>query len=164
MAEEETHSIVDQMAQALLRRGMKLVTAESCTGGWVAKVVTDAPGSSEWFDRGFVTYSNEAKQEMLGVRPETLVEHGAVSEAVVAEMARGALERSSADVSLAVSGIAGPGGATETKPVGMVCFGWSSAGRGTITRVEYFNGDRESIRRAAVLAALRGVIDQVSDE
>lgn len=140
-----------------------LVTAESCTGGWVAKVATDQPGSSRWFEGGFVTYTNRAKQGMLGVHAATLQAHGAVSEATVAEMATGALARSEGRVSLAISGIAGPGGGTADKPVGMVCLGWAQAGQAPVTRTERFDGDREAVRRAAVCAALDGVLELLGD-
>lgn len=134
-----------------------LATAESCTGGWAAQVVTSVAGSSAWFDRGFVTYSNAAKQEMLGVRPETLREYGAVSEETAHEMVLGALARSRATVALSITGVAGPGGGTTAKPVGMVCFGWA---RGPQARTEtrVFAGDRESVRRQSVIRALEGVL------
>jgi len=151
--------LAQQVGAQLHKQALTLVTAESCTGGWVAKVVTDIAGSSTWFERGFITYTNVAKQELLGVRAETLAAHGAVSEVTVAEMAEGALARSHAQVSLAVSGIAGPGGATLYKPVGLVCFAWSRADQSTVTAVEHFTGDRDAIRRQAVARALRGVLD-----
>jgi len=151
--------LAQQVGAQLRKQSLRLATAESCTGGWVAKVVTDIAGSSAWFERGFITYANEAKQDMLGVRAETLAAHGAVSEATVAEMAEGALAHSRAQVSLAISGIAGPGGATLYKPVGLVCFAWSRAGRATVTAAEHFAGDRDAIRRQAVARALRGVLD-----
>jgi len=118
-------SLARRVGSRLKRRRLKLATAESCTGGWIAQAVTSVAGSSEWFERGFVTYSNEAKKEMLGVRAATLSRHGAVSEETAREMAAGALKRSEAHVALAVTGIAGPGGGTRKKPVGMVCFAWS---------------------------------------
>jgi nicotinamide-nucleotide amidase len=137
-----------------------LATAESCTGGWLAKVCTDLAGSSGWFERGFVTYSNEAKQDMLGVKAATLAQHGAVSEAVVAEMARGALQHSRAQVAIAISGIAGPGGGTADKPVGTVCFAWAIQKRGDmlLTATRHFVGDREAVRRQAVQHALQEVL------
>jgi nicotinamide-nucleotide amidase len=153
--------LVERVAERLRSRGHTLVTAESCTGGWVAKVVTDMAGSSQWFDRGFVTYTNTAKQEMLGVGEATLAEHGAVSEATVREMAEGALRHSHGDVSVAISGVAGPGGGSEAKPVGMVCFAWAVAGGNTVSRVTHFEGDREAVRRQAVETALEGVLDVV---
>jgi nicotinamide-nucleotide amidase len=134
-----------------------LATAESCTGGWAAQVVTSVAGSSAWFDRGFVTYSNAAKEELLGVRAETLSAHGAVSEETAREMARGALERSKATVAVSITGVAGPTGGTPGKPVGTVCFAWA---RGSAVRSETrrFAGDRESIRRQSVILALEGVM------
>jgi nicotinamide-nucleotide amidase len=134
-----------------------LATAESCTGGWAAQVVTSVAGSSAWFDRGFVTYSNAAKEELLGVRTDTLQAHGAVSEETAREMARGALERSKATVAVSITGVAGPAGGTPQKPVGTVCFAWA---RGSAVRSETrrFAGDRESIRRQSVILALEGVM------
>lgn len=153
---------LETLAQTLGRRlraaGLMLTTAESCTGGWIAKVVTDIPGSSGWLDRGFITYSNAAKQEMLGVAAATLERRGAVSEAVVREMVLGALARSRARVAVAVSGIAGPGGGTVEKPVGTVCFAWALSGREPVTRGERFDGDREAVRRQSVRRALEGLI------
>ncbi len=151
--------LAQQVGAQLQRRSLLLATAESCTGGWVAKVITDIAGSSGWFERGFITYSNEAKQDMLGVRAETLAAHGAVSEAAVLEMAAGALARSRAQVSLAVSGIAGPGGATLYKPVGLVCFAWCRGHAPGVTAVEHFSGDRDAIRQQSVVRALRGLLD-----
>ncbi len=148
---------VEQLAQRLGERAMMLSTAESCTGGWLAKVCTDLPGSSRWFERGFVTYTNESKQEMLGVSAATLQAHGAVSEQTVAEMAAGALAHSRAQISVAISGIAGPGGGTLDKPVGTVCFGWSRDGT-TKTERRVFSGDRESVRAQAVQHALQGLL------
>lgn len=144
---------------ALRARNRTLAVAESCTGGWIAKAITDVPGSSGWFDRGFVTYSNVAKNELLGVRDATLAARGAVSAEVVAEMAAGALARSRADLVLAVSGIAGPDGGGPDKPVGTVYLAWAS--RDGPTRVErrHFEGDRDDVRRETVAAALQGVLD-----
>lgn len=147
------------LGEALHKRGLMLAAAESCTGGWVAQAVTAVPGSSEWFERGFVTYSNAAKREMLGVKAETLERHGAVSEAAVREMAEGALARSHARVALAVSGVAGPSGGTRDKPVGMVCFAWAMADQPTRVMTRYFSGDREGVRRQSVQAALQGALD-----
>src|SRR5690606_34834710 len=131
----------------LAERGWKLVTAESCTGGWISTAVTMISGSSDWFDRGFVTYSNDAKQEMLGVTTATLERHGAVSEAVVREMVAGALAHSHADVALAVSGVAGPGGGSAAKPVGTVCFAWGRLNQAIVTETRHFSGDREAVRQ-----------------
>jgi len=148
------------LGAALRRRGLAVATAESCTGGLVAGAITDVPGSSAWFERGFVTYSNEAKMEMLGVRPETLAAHGAVSEATAAEMAAGALARSRADIAAAVTGVAGPDGGSTAKPVGTVCFGWARRGGAVDTATRRFAGDRAAVRAATVEAALRGLIDR----
>jgi nicotinamide-nucleotide amidase len=149
----------EKVGAALKRQGIMLVTAESCTGGWIAQAVTSVAGSSEWFDRGFVTYSNLAKQEMLGVRPEVLMQYGAVSEQTVREMAQGALRRSQAKVSVAVSGIAGPSGGTREKPVGTVWFAWAAEQTDTRVRGTRFSGDREAVRRQAVVMALQGILD-----
>jgi nicotinamide-nucleotide amidase len=149
-------------AESLRQQGLRLVVAESCTGGWLAKVLTDLPGSSEWFDRGYVTYSNAAKQSMLGVREATLVAHGAVSEETVAEMSAGALHESGADLALAVSGIAGPGGGSAEKPVGTVCFAWQRRGEAPRVSREHFQGEREAVRRQSVaylLTRLQAVLD-----
>ncbi|MCG6895929.1 MAG: nicotinamide-nucleotide amidohydrolase family protein [Thiocapsa sp.] len=147
----------------LQRLDLRLVVAESCTGGWLAKVVTDLPGSSAWFDCGFVTYSNAAKQEMLGVRAETLSIHGAVSEAVVAEMAAGALYRSGVGVAVAISGVAGPGGGTAEKPVGTVCVAWAwPPGRLATQRVQ-LPGDRDGVRRQSVALAIDGLVARLKD-
>ncbi len=154
--------LVGEVATLLCERQLMLVTAESCTGGWIAKCCTDLPGSSHWFERGFVTYTNEAKAEELGVLAETIKAYGAVSEATAEEMAAGALRQSRAQVSVSVSGIAGPGGGRPDKPVGTVCFGWAVAGKAPVTRRVHILGDREQVRRQAVAEALRGVIDVVA--
>ncbi len=148
------------LGQALQRRGLVAATAESCTGGLIAGAITGIPGSSGWFDRGFVTYSNDAKVEMLGVRRETLQAHGAVSEATAAEMAAGALAHSRADVAVAVTGVAGPGGGTVDKPVGTVCFAWARRGAAVATATHCFPGDRAAVRAATVDAALQGLLDR----
>ena len=148
-----------QVGEALRRHGGQVATAESCTGGWVAKEITGIAGSSDWFDRGFITYSDQAKQDLLGVREETLRQQGAVSEATVKEMAEGALVRSSALVALSISGIAGPGGGSPAKPVGLVCFGWAVRDGASVTRSERFGGDRDAVRSQAVAFALQGVLD-----
>ena len=135
-----------------------LATAESCTGGWVAQVVTATAGSSSWFDRGFVTYSNRSKQDMLGVSSATLTQHGAVSEPTAREMAAGAIKHSAAQVALAITGIAGPGGGSADKPVGTVCFAWALADGRVESCTCYFPGDRETIRRQAVERALQGLL------
>lgn len=143
---------------ACLQHRLLLATAESCTGGWVSQVITHTAGSSSWFDRGFVTYSNEAKIEMLGVPPETLQAFGAVSAQTAAEMAVGALKNSNAMFSLAITGIAGPAGGSPGKPVGTVCFAWCRLGELAATETAVFAGDREAIRRQAAIHALRGLL------
>lgn len=148
-----------EVGEALRARGWMLATAESCTGGGVAECVTRTAGSSAWFDRGFVTYTNDAKLELLGVRIHTLDNHGAVSEETAREMAEGALRESGAHVALALTGIAGPGGGSTAKPVGLVCFGWSRLDGPTLTARHQFVGDRANIRRQAIVIALQGVID-----
>ena len=149
------------VGEALLRRGARVATAESCTGGWIAKVCTDIAGSSAWFERGWVTYSNAAKQQDLGVSTALLDSHGAVSEPVVLAMALGALERSGAEFAVAVSGVAGPAGGTAAKPVGTVWTAWAWRNEGAVeSRAErsQFPGDREAIRRQTVVFALEGLL------
>lgn len=151
----------EAVGERLSRRGWMLATAESCTGGWISEVMTATAGSSAWFDRGFVTYSNAAKHDMLGVSAETLDRFGAVSEEVARAMVAGALAASEADVALAVSGIAGPGGGTADKPVGTVCFAWGTRARTTTSETRLFAGDREAVRHQAVCHALDGVLRHV---
>ena len=160
MTDSELMQLSEQVGQALKARGAIVTTAESCTGGWVAKVITDIAGSSAWFERGFVTYSNEAKAQMIGVREETLAQHGAVSEPVVVEMAIGALKAARADYAVSISGIAGPDGGSEEKPVGTVWLGFASASGEGITRRECFSGDREAVRRQATAYALQTLWQQ----
>ncbi|MFE8071900.1 nicotinamide-nucleotide amidase [Marinobacteraceae bacterium S3BR75-40.1] len=145
------------LGDRLEQTGMKLATAESCTGGWIAKALTDVPGSSAYLECGLVTYSNDAKQELLGVTPLSLDKHGAVSEAVVREMVIGALTATGADIAVSVSGVAGPDGGTAEKPVGMVWFAWGRQGEEPEAVCEQFGGDRDSVRRQAVLFALQAV-------
>jgi len=154
--------MIAEVATHLLAGGRQLVTAESCTGGWIAKACTDLPGSSRWFRGGAVVYDDELKSALLGVRSRTLAGQGAVSEATVREMAAGALDRLGGDVAVAVSGIAGPGGGTADKPVGMVWLAWATrTGAGTVVRAAQhrFAGDREQVRREALMTALRGVLE-----
>jgi len=150
-----------QTGEQLEQNGLKLVTAESCTGGWIGQIVTAIPGSSSWYDRGFITYSNSAKQQMLHVQPQTLAQHGAVSEPTAREMAHGALIQSEAQIAIAVTGIAGPSGGSVEKPVGTVCFAWiletaftTSANSTTC----HFSGDRKAIRQQSVAMALQGIL------
>ena len=149
--------LAKKVGERLKAAGAQLVTAESCTGGWVAQAVTAVAGSSAWFERGFVTYSNAAKQELLGVAKKTLEAHGAVSEETAREMAGGALRRSKGTIALAVTGVAGPGGGTPGKPVGMVCFAWAD-GKKLRSETRRFSGDRDSVRRQSVVHALEGVL------
>ena len=159
MADAQLYDLAEKAGRALEARGLMLATAESCTGGWIAEAITMIPGSSAWLERGFVTYTNDAKREMLGVRGETLDRHGAVSEAVVLEMVQGALKASRAQVSVAVSGVAGPSGGTPQKPVGMVCFAWAIEGRAPRAETRQLPGDREAVRRAAVVHTLSRLLE-----
>lgn len=143
---------------ALKERALTLAAAESCTGGWVAQVLTHTAGSSAWFDRGFVTYSNAAKTELLDVAAEILAEHGAVSRPTAEAMVGGVLRHSVADLALAITGIAGPGGGSPEKPVGTVCFAWGWRNRSIYSEIRHFAGDREHVRRQAVVHALAGVL------
>ncbi len=150
----DLETLSQALGRRLAQRGELLAVAESCTGGWVAKVCTDIAGSSAWFDRGFVTYSNAAKRAMLGVPAETLEAHGAVSEQTVVAMARGALANSDAAWTLAISGIAGPDGGTREKPVGTVWFAWAGADGWLLSELKCFTGDRAAVRRQSVAHAL----------
>jgi nicotinamide-nucleotide amidase len=150
------------LGERMSARGWTCATAESCTGGLVAGAITDIAGSSSWFERGFVTYSNEAKQESLGVPAATLAQHGAVSEATARAMAEGALAHSRAHLAVAITGVAGPGGGTPGKPVGMVCFAWALRGADVRACTRHFTGDRAAVRRAAVVEALAGLVAEAS--
>jgi len=150
------------VAAELKVQGRMLATAESCTGGWIAKLCTDLAGSSAWFERGVVSYSNEAKQELLGVPRGRIARFGAVSEEVAADMASGVLANSRADYAISVTGIAGPDGGSPDKPVGTVCFGWALPGNIVETERHRFNGDRDAVRRATVATALIGLLDRLS--
>jgi nicotinamide-nucleotide amidase len=158
----DLETLANEVGQLLKRRHLTLVTAESCTGGWVAQAVTAIPGSSQWFDRGFVVYTNLSKQESLGVAAATLLQYGAVSEQTVRAMAECALTRSRANVSIAVSGIAGPDGAAPGKPVGTVWLGWAGTQRTTVSMCHHFDGDRQRVRQQSVVAALEGLIHFVN--
>jgi len=146
------------LGEALRARRWMAATAESCTGGLVAGAITAIPGSSAWFDRGFVTYSDDAKHALLGVPLPMVAELGAVSEAVARAMAEGAIERSNAHVAVAITGIAGPGGATPSKPVGLVCFGFARRGVATVVATHRLAGDRTAVREASVQVALEGLL------
>ncbi len=160
--DKELEELSLAVGHALLERKSMLACAESCTGGWVAETVTAIAGSSQWFERGLVTYSNAAKQELLGVRADTLRQQGAVSEAVVLEMAAGTLRNSHAQVSLAISGVAGPAGGSADKPVGTVCFAWAVRGTEPTAQTRHFAGDREAVRRQAVIHALQGLLARLA--
>ena len=151
---EEIYILAEQLGRLLSTKNMQIATAESCTGGGIARAITDVPGSSAWFDRGFVTYSNLAKQQMLGVSEQTLSKFGAVSDATIKEMLIGALKQSAADCAIAVSGIAGPGGGTPGKPVGTVYFGWIQKPDIIQTSQQLFSGNRHDVRTQAVIYAL----------
>ena len=158
--EKLSAAVVDDLAGS----AKAVATAESCTGGWIAKSITDIPGSSAVFGYGIVSYSNGAKESMLGVRNATIEEHGAVSDAVVHEMAKGALRLSGADIAVAVSGVAGPDGGTEEKPVGTVWFAWAVRdGSDALvdSSCEHFSGDRELVRELTVAHALQGVLERI---
>ena len=152
-------ALAAELGSLLVARGWRVTAAESCTGGLVAGAITSTAGSSGWFDQSYVTYSNAAKAERLGVESDLLVAHGAVSEPVACAMARGALGVSGADVAVAITGIAGPGGATPGKPVGTVCFAWALRDAGIASVTRRFDGDRTAVRHASVVAALEGLID-----
>jgi nicotinamide-nucleotide amidase len=163
MAEREGNikRLAARAGRRLLERHRQVVTAESCTGGWIAKALTDIPGSSRWFSEGFVTYSNESKMRRLGVPRVILEKNGAVSEATVRAMAAGALRRTKANIAVAVTGIAGPDGAVPGKPVGTVWLGWATRRGRAIrvsTQIKHFRGDRESVRRKTVQLALEGLL------
>ncbi len=160
---DSLEALTKTLHSLLRERNWLLATAESCTGGWVAKLLTDQPGSSATFDRGFVTYSNAAKMEMLGVSPDTLDRYGAVSEETVREMAEGAVRNSHANLSLAISGIAGPGGGTPEKPVGTVCFAWCFRDGETHTETKLFAGDRDAVRRQSAQHALQVLVSLIQD-
>ena len=162
MTDAQIAALAADFGARLERRGAMCATAESCTGGLVAGAITDVAGSSAWFDRGFVTYSNEAKMELLGVSAATLARHGAVSEATARAMAEGALARSRARLAVAITGVAGPGGGSAAKPVGTVCFAWAVRDGATIATTRHFEGDRFAVRRAAVAAALAGLLAAVA--
>ena len=159
MSAKRSHGqLAVELGVALRARGWLCATAESCTGGLVAGAITDIAGSSEWFDRGYVTYSDEAKIAMLHVPPATLAEHGAVSEPTARAMAIGALAQSRANVAVAITGIAGPGGAVPGKPVGTVCFAWAARGGEPRVETRHLPGDRAAVRHASVALALAGLI------
>lgn len=146
-----------------MQRGLKLVTAESCTGGWLGQAVTAVAGSSAWYERGFITYSNLSKCEMLGVQQATLDQLGAVSAQTAQEMVMGALNRSHAQVGVSITGIAGPDGGTAVKPVGMICFAWAIEDGPVRQETRFFKGNRDTIRRLSVATALQGILRLLDD-
>ncbi|NNF62526.1 MAG: nicotinamide-nucleotide amidase [Gammaproteobacteria bacterium] len=163
MNDDILYALAEELGQHLAAAGLKVTTAESCTGGWIAKCLTDIAGSSAWFERGLVTYSNAAKSALIDVPVDLLETHGAVSEGVVRAMAQGALHAAGADLAVAVSGIAGPDGGSIDKPVGTVWLAWATRqGEPCTSRCEDFAGDRAAVRRQAVAAALEGLIEIVS--
>jgi len=164
ISQPDLEALAALVGNLLLARGEALATAESCTGGWIAQCATAIPGSSVWFDRGFVTYSNAAKMELLGVPETTLARHGAVSEATARAMAQGAIAHSGADWAVAVTGIAGPTGGTPDKPIGLVCFAWAERDGGCEARSLHFDGDRATVRARSVRHALRGLLERLGTE
>lgn len=161
--DEDIAALVERVAALLSARDVRLATAESCTGGWLAKSLTDLPGSSAWFEFGFVTYGNNAKEALLAVDPGVIERYGAVSREVAMQMAAAARAISDADLAVAVTGIAGPDGGTPDKPAGTVWLAWDGPDRRASTRQEHFSGDRRAVRRQAVIAALSGVLRQLAD-
>jgi nicotinamide-nucleotide amidase len=158
MTDNTLYQLAEQVGQALKKRGVMLAAAESCTGGWVSEAITMVPGSSDWFERGFVTYTYISKREMLGVSSDTLGRHGAVSEPTAREMVAGAMAHSHAQVAVAVSGTAGPSGGTPDKPVGTVCFAWGVKDGVPESETRHFVGDRQSVRKQSVEHALNGIL------
>ena len=161
MNQEKLERISSELGELLKLKDYSFTCAESCTGGWVGHALTSIPGSSEWFGSSFVTYSYEAKTQILGVSSQDLDSFGAVSEEIVEQMVSGALDKSGADVGVAISGIAGPDGGTDTKPVGTVCFAWKINGQEIITSAEHFSGDRNEVRYSSVERALMGTIELI---
>lgn len=161
--DQTLHNLAKQVGLALTRQGLVLVSAESCTGGWLGQMITSIPGSSAWYDSGFITYTVNSKQEMLGISTKTLKEHGEVSEQTAREMAHGAVTRSGAQVAVSITGIAGPGGGTAKKPVGMVCFAWEMKDNHMRSETRHFSGDRRAVRQQSVAVALQGLIALLRD-
>lgn len=163
ISDDDLKKLVTALASELQSRKLSLTTAESCTGGWLAKCCTDLAGSSAWFDRGFIPYSNQAKQDCLAVSASTLETYGAVSKQTALDMAKGALTHSKATISVAITGIAGPDGGSDSKPVGTVWFAWATSPGHALAELHQFNGDRETIRRQAVVTAINGIIKNARD-
>ena len=164
MDNKALEALAGRVGEALKARQLMISTAESCTGGWIGEVLTAIAGSSNYYERGFITYSNEAKQEMLGVPEQTITQHGAVSEETVCAMAAGAIAHSRAQVAVSVSGVAGPGGGSAHNPVGTVCFGWAVRDGQPQSARRRFDGDRESVRRQSVAFALQGALDRIESQ
>ncbi|MFT7300446.1 MAG: nicotinamide-nucleotide amidase [Porticoccus sp.] len=158
-----TKDLSAQLGAVLRSRQLTVTSAESCTGGGVASAITDISGSSQWFHAGFVTYADDVKEQLLGVSPETLMSEGAVSESVVRQMVKGAINAAGADIAVAVSGVAGPDGGTEDKPVGVVWFAWAMKNGVVTTLCTQFEGDRSAVRQAAVERALRGLVEMLKN-
>jgi len=158
-SEQELRHLAAELGDCLKAKGMKLASAESCTGGWLAKIITDIPGSSDWFTGAVVSYSNDAKHSLLGVSVDTLAEFGAVSGETVLEMSDGLFDRTDADVVVSISGIAGPGGGSDKKPVGLVWLSWGKRGKSVFARPFNFDGDREGVRKHSVAQALQCLLD-----
>ena len=159
--ERQIDSLLTKIASILTARGWRMATAESCTGGWISKCCTDMVGSSDWFDRAYVTYSYTAKEQMLGVSHEDLLNHGAVSKEIARQMAVGAKKHSNVAVTVSATGIAGPGGGFPGKPVGLVHFGWCIDDHQAVCDAEVFEGDRQSVRQQTVLHALAGIVTRL---
>lgn len=155
---EDIIELAAEVGHALQQKGLLLATAESCTGGGVAQAITEIAGSSEWFDCGYIAYSNDSKTEMLDVSAVLMAQHGAVSEEIAAAMAQGALANSNAHIAIATTGIAGPAGAVPGKPVGTICFSWAMGDR-TVTERKIFSGDRHAVREKTVVYCLQGILD-----
>jgi nicotinamide-nucleotide amidase len=162
--EIKVDSLLKRIADLLTQRNWRMATAESCTGGWIAKCCTDVAGSSAWFDRGYIAYSYRAKEQMLDVSHDELLKYGAVSDEIACQMAVGAKEHSNAAVTVSATGIAGPGGGMPGKPVGLVHFGWCIGDQSASCDAEVFEGDRESVRQQTVLHALEGIISRLAGQ
>lgn len=163
ISDEQLSALADQLGSELVSKKNKLVTAESCTGGWVGRVITSVTDSSRWYDRGFITYSNASKREMLEVSSEVIARYGAVSEQTVRAMAEGALKNSQAQFALSITGIAGPGGGSDEKPVGLVWFAWTGKGGETRSESSQFTGERQDVQKQAVRFALQGMLGYVAN-
>ena len=159
--DDAVNGLLEQLAEHLTKRNWRMSTAESCTGGWIAKCCTDLAGSSAWFDRGHIVYSYSAKEDLLGIAHEDLLKFGAVSSEIAAQMATGARERSRCEVTVSATGIAGPGGGMEGKPVGLVYFGWCIEGSDVECESKVFPGDRRDVRQQTVLYALQGILTRL---